>query len=384
LNYLRKYLILAAALLMSLCLGSTYSWSAFVEPLKSWTGLDQGRIQFPFNLFYIVFPATLVVAGTLYARLGPRRCAVAGGVLFGGGWMLAGLGAHHFLFTLLGIGLFGGIGVGLAYIVPITTAILWFPNNKGLVTGVAVAGFGGGAALVSQIADAMLRAHRATPFALFGCFGLAFMILIVLGGSLMAVPPGTRVDRPRGLRLDSALGERTFWLLYLAMFAGLAAGFAVNPNLKQLSQGHVAQTGLSVVALFALANALGRIVWGLIFDRMRAATAIRLNLVLQALVLLASGWLLKSAPGLNLFALLVGFNYGGVLVLYASTAARRWGAQRLGPTYGWLFSANIPASFASSLAGGSFERWHSFVPALMAIGLLLGAIAPALRIEEGP
>ena len=119
---------------MQLCLGATYSWAVFVAPLKDWSGVGQGLAQSPFTLFYVAFPATTVAAGMMLRRLGPRRSAVLGGLLFGGGWVLAGQGHHDFGLTVLGVGLLGGIGVGFAYLVPIATCILWFPRHKGLVT----------------------------------------------------------------------------------------------------------------------------------------------------------------------------------------------------------------------------------------------------------
>src|ERR1039458_4581912 len=106
---------------MQMCLGATYSWSVYVKPLKQLTGLSQGLIQLPFSVFYFVFPATILASGSfLIPRFGPRRCAVAGGLVFGGGWLAASLGASHFAFTVTGIGVLGGLGAGLAYLVPIT------------------------------------------------------------------------------------------------------------------------------------------------------------------------------------------------------------------------------------------------------------------------
>lgn len=139
-----RYLILVCAVLMQVCLGATYSWSVYVQPLKTLTGLAQGPVQIPFTVFYFVFPLTMMVAGGFLPRIGPRRSAMAGGLLFGGGWLLAGLGSHSFIFTVMGIGALAGVGAGMAYIVPIAVCIRWFPKSKGLVTGIAVAGFGGG------------------------------------------------------------------------------------------------------------------------------------------------------------------------------------------------------------------------------------------------
>ncbi|MFZ1983036.1 MAG: MFS transporter, partial [Desulfatitalea sp.] len=169
---MQRYLILAASVLMQMCLGATYSWSVYVQPLKGITGLPQGPVQLPFTVFYFAFPLTMIFAGQWLPRLGPRRCAVTGGILFGCGWWVAGWGGLHFGLTILGIGLLAGMGVGMAYIVPIATCIRWFPDHKGLVTGVAVAGFGGGAALVSHIGAWRMHSHGATPFETFQMLGL--------------------------------------------------------------------------------------------------------------------------------------------------------------------------------------------------------------------
>ena len=111
---MKRYRILAAAVIMQMCLGATYAWSVFVLPLKAITGVLQGTAQLPFSMFYFAFPATMIVTGTLLPRWGPRRCAMGGGLLFGGGWMLAGLWRWHFAFAVVGIGLMVGIGAGFA------------------------------------------------------------------------------------------------------------------------------------------------------------------------------------------------------------------------------------------------------------------------------
>lgn len=381
---LKRYLILLAAVVMQMCMGATYSWSVYVQPLKSLTGMLQGTLQIPFTVFYFAFPATMFFAGSFLRRVGPRACAVSGGLIFGSGWLVAGLGGHHFFLTILGIGILGGIGVGLAYIVPIATCIQWFPKNKGLVTGIAVAGFGGGAALVSQGANLLMATRGATPFETFATFGALFLVLVSAAGLTMQPPPSAQ--RPKAgaaAGLKAMLATPAFRLLYLAMFTGLAAGFAVNANLKELYNGGTVQAGVAAVGLFALANAAGRISWGLLFDRLPSATAVQANLLCQALVLLAAPWILRSATGLMGFAVLTGFNYGGVLVVYASCTARKWGNENVGQIYGWLFSANIPAALSPIAAGYAFDALGSFNLPLGVIGCLLLFAAALVRQASG-
>ncbi len=379
-----RYLILFSAVLMQMCLGATYSWSVYVQPLRDLTGLAQGPVQGPFTVFYFVFPFTMMLAGGWLPKIGPRISAMAGGLLFGGGWIMAGLGSHHFFFTILGIGGLAGIGAGMAYIVPIAVCIRWFPQSKGLVTGIAVAGFGGGAALVSQAGGFLITRLGYAPFQTFFVFGILFLCLVGLAGSVMRFPPSETTPTSRSwLRPGQVLGHANFKLLYLAMFMGLTAGFAVNANLKEIfhTPGDTVQTGITAVSLFALANAAGRVVWGMIFDRMSAASAIQANLICQALVLAATPLLAGSVSGFWAFALFTGFNYGGVLVIYVSSAARSWGSEHVSRVYGWLFTANIPAALSPILAGFIFDRFHDFTPALGGLALLLAVTAVLIRYQ---
>jgi len=372
-----RYIVLVCAVLMQLCLGATYSWSVYVAPLKAITGMSQGGVQLPFTFFYFVFPLTMVFSGSVLTRMGPRFSAVLGGILFGSGWMVAGFGEHAFGFTVVGIGVIAGVGAGLAYIVPLSTAILWFPKQKGLVTGIAVAGFGGGAAIVSQVGG-MLMAHMGkTPFQVFPLLGMVFLVLICLAGSAMKVPESVsshaplEIEKDNGASVSRMISQPMFRILYFAMFSGLAAGFAVNANLKELYTGSGVHAGVLAVSLFALANALGRVCWGALFDRISPATAVKANLLCQALFLLLGSFFLSSKTGFYIFALGTGFNYGGILVLYASSTALCWGDKRMGAIYGLLFSANIPAAVAPMAAGWVFELGGSFFPAFATIGALL-------------
>ncbi|MCF6266230.1 MAG: MFS transporter [Desulfuromusa sp.] len=369
-----RIMIILSALLMQLCLGATYSWSVYVQHLKALVGISQTQAQIPFSIFYFVFPLTMIFSGTLVDKFGPRIAAISGGLLFGSGWLISSLGINNFAYTILGNGIIAGVGAGIAYIVPISTCIKWFPNNKGLVTGIAVAGFGGGAALVSTVAGYLLELNF-TPFALFGYFGIAFMFLIVFSGFFMQNPPNFSKADAVKFSFREVLSDKRFIILYFAMFTGLAAGFAINANIKELYKSATLMTGVSAVSFFAIANAAGRVIWGSIFDRFNSRLIIQLNLLSQALLLFASPFILTSSLGLQIFALTAGFNYGGVLVVYAGSVARIWGADKVGSIYGWLFSANIPGAVAPLFAGYFYDITGSFtVPMSIIATIILSAI----------
>jgi OFA family oxalate/formate antiporter-like MFS transporter len=380
----RAYVVLAASVIMQVCMGATYSWSVFAQYLHNTCDVKLGTAQAPFSIFFVVFPAMTIVAGRLLERLGPTRMAMLGALVFAAGWFLAGLGEIHIVFSMIGMGVLGGLGVGLAYLVPIAAGMRWFPGRKGLVTGLAVAGFGGGAALISQVSEVLMGGHGLTPFATMRWLGLVFVLICLPAASLLRYPPGADDHAHRTSAPAGFLGERAFWLLYAAMCSGLAAGFTVNANLAQLNMSLGVKAGALAVALFAVANSVGRIAWGLMFDIVPARTAIRANLLGQAAVLAVHPWLLGSTVGLSALAMVAGFNYGGVLVLYASSAGRRWGARHVGRVYGWLFSSNMFAAAAPLLAGMAFDRLGTFRESLFVLAALLVAAAVCVRFEERP
>ncbi len=365
-----RIMIILSALLMQLCLGATYSWSVYVQNLKSLMGISQAQAQIPFSVFYFIFPLTMIFSGTLVDKFGPRLAAITGGILFGSGWLISSFGIYNFNYTILGNGVIAGIGAGIAYIVPISTCIKWFPNNKGLVTGVAVAGFGGGAALVSTVAGYLIKLNL-TPFTLFGYFGIVFLVLIVFSGFFMQNPPNFSKADTIKLGFREVLTDKRFIILYFAMFTGLAAGFAINANIKEFYKAATLMTGVSAVSFFAIANAIGRVAWGGIFDRFDSRSIIQLNLLSQALLLFASPFIVTSPLGLQIFAAIAGFNYGGVLVIYAGSVARVWGADKVGSIYGWLFSANIPGAVAPLFAGYFYDKTGSFTIPLYTLAIII-------------
>lgn len=369
-----RYVILAAAVVMQMCLGATYSWSVYVQSLRAITGLSQSAAQVPFTLFYFIFPLSMMIAGRFLPLLGTRRSAMSGGLIFGLGWIIAGFGQDSIVFTILGIGLISGIGAGMAYVVPISVCVKWFPDNKGLVTGIAVAGFGGGAALVSQIGGILIADGMRTPFEAFQILGVAFTFCACIAGFMMITPEGKSQNRIIGA-LDGRdiISSSLFRLLYFVMAIGLAAGFAVNANLKELFPDidNSAAVGVTAVSLFAIANAAGRISWGWIFDRIDSKRALQANLTAQALTLLLFPLLVKYVAGFLLLSFLVGFNYGGILVLYVSTVSAHWGVNQVGQVYGILFTSNIPASLAPIFAAMIYDKFASFTPALMILSCML-------------
>jgi OFA family oxalate/formate antiporter-like MFS transporter len=350
-----KYVILVSAVLLQACFGATYSWAVFVEPLKQMFHKGQAAAQLPFSIFYIFFPFTMIFSGYILDKIGIRKAVIGGIIIFGLGWILSGLFGRNIPMISLGIGLIGGIGVGIGYVIPIKLCVQWFPRHKGLATGLAVAGFGGGAAILSHLARYLMEVHGSSPLQVFKIFGGIYICVGILCGLLLKSPEAVESPQRSRVEIKSILRDKTFRLLYTGMFAGLFGGFAIIANLKQIFAHATPLMGATAVSFFAVFNALGRIIWGGIFDRTRGKGVIITNLMFQAFFLLSQSLFVKSPFSLYIFAGFAGFNYGGVLVLYASEAGHVWGAEKLPKIYGMIFSANIPASLSPVFAGYVYD-----------------------------
>ncbi len=371
----RRWVALAAAVAMQLCLGATYSWAVFVGPLRRLEGIGQAAAQLPYSLFYYVFPLTLTALASAPGRHRPVPKAVGGGLLFGTAWIVAGHCGGRPVWLTAAIGVLGGVGVGLAYLVPVATAMAWFPRHKGLVTGVAVAGFGGGAALLGRLADHLMAVRGWSPYEVLRAFGMAFIVVVPLAGLAMAEPPrpvsAGAVPAPMPPRLRTIAASPAFRVLLATFTAGLAAGLSINGNLRQLGAAAAAGTGL--VPAFAIANAAGRLAWGWAADRLPPAATLTGNLAAWTGLLLAARWLDRTPAGLLALAATGGFLYGGALVVHPSAVARIWGADAFVRVYGWLAAAHFLAALGPAASGWTYDSLGTFRPAFLAGAFLCAA-----------
>jgi OFA family oxalate/formate antiporter-like MFS transporter len=292
-----RWLVAIGAVLIQLSLGAIYAWGVFTGELTEEGGefrFSATQTQWIFSVGLASFAAMMLVAGRAMAALGPRPVAIIGGVLLGTGYGLAGLFGQHFWVQLLFIGVLGGAGIGLAYVVPIAVGVRWFPDKKGLKTGFAVAGFGFGALLWVQLAgdwgDLIGRIGVLQTFLLFS---IIFGIFVHIGGVLMAFPPDgwkpagwnpppeeSRQNSENDLGPRALLSRPQFYALWFAfVFLALAGLMLIGINrlygrdalmdsgafTDLAAAGAAASTAYAVS--FALANGLGRIGRGFIADQ---------------------------------------------------------------------------------------------------------------------
>lgn len=372
---MRRYIVLAAAIVMQMCLGAIYAWSAFVPGLRDEFGYSSRQTQMVFGTMFLVFTAAGVFTGRILDRYGPRALSVAGGLLMGSGYLLASASGERFLLLWLGVGVLGGLGVACGYYPPVATAVKWFPRRKGLVAGLAVGGYGASAIILTNLAHALFQHAWHVPD-VFRLIGLVYGPIIMLMGSLLFEPAKPGHKQAATFRRRVLLGDRQFWALVVFMFSGTLSGVVVNGNLRpmgldfQFSQ----MVALQAITAFAIGSATGRVAGGYAHDRLggRASLTLDLALMIGAVLLLIGagmagfGWL----PA----ALFVGFCYGGCLGVCPAQVAELYGPRVMGTVYALVMLAHgLAGQIGPFLAGWAKDVTGSFVPGLAGTAITIAA-----------
>ena len=375
-----RYRILSAAVLMQICIGGLYAWSTFVPPLRETYALQTWQTQFLFGTLIFVFTTFMIPAGMVLYRVGPKPVALTGALLFSVGYAVAARSEGRFLPLLVGIGVLAGIGTGFCYVVPLSLCAVWFPDRKGLATGIVVGGFGGGAIILSFMAQQLLEKGW-TVLNIFHAIALVYGLVLV-GVSLgLRFPP--TFSKPPPVRIDEwrvAIRDRRFLVYFVAIFSGTFAGLLVIGNLSPLlrSWGYAPQMAVIAIATFSAGNVSGRIVWGWLTDRLHDH-AVVLSLLGMAFVLV---FLILQPPFVALLAVcfLVGASFGSCFVIYATRVAAVYGTHHFPSLYPLIFLGYGVAGMLGPWAGGwLYDRAQDY---RMAIGLALLVVMTSVAMTR--
>lgn len=380
----RKWLILGAAMIIQLCLGTLYAWSVFVNPLEAMYGWTRMQTQIVFSLNVATVALAVLFAGRWQDKVGPRRVIACGGILFGGGYLLAGFLSHgSFPVVAAGIGIISGIGSGLAYISVIATGIKWFPERKGLVTGLIVGGMGSGTIIIAGVASFLIG--KLGILMTFSAFGVFFIISIPILSLVFENPPAFRMStRMKNVTQKSREYKREivpkqlarlpqFWLLWIMFVCGANAGLMVIGNLKPFGiySGLTPMVAGAAVGILAFANSVGRVSLGWLSDRIGTRKTVLFMLLAQGIMMLALTRMGGSAITLAIASAWIGFNFGGNFSLFPSATAETFGAKNLGGNYGIMFTAYGVAGLIGPIVGGKiFDMTGSYEYAFIFAGIL--------------
>ena len=397
----RGWQVTFVAMGVNLALGVLYSWSVISKAIPADWGWSEAGRALPYSVACLMFSTAMVPAGRLQDRVGPRVVATVGGVLVGAGLILASL-TSSLLVYLIGFGVLAGAGIGAGYAATTPAAVKWFPAARtGLVTGLVVAGFGLSSVYIAPLGNALILA-RGVPATML-IFGIGFMVVVVVLAQWLRVPPAGFI--PAGtapiaagatsLKTDFTPGEvlRTwqFYVLWFMLVCGAGAGLMVISKLVKMVE---VQTGLTLgfllVAILAAGNGGGRILAGMLSDRIgRKPTllAVYLSQAVAILLLAAANRGNALGTGVVMAALsaLIGANYGANLSLLPSVTKDYYGLKNFGVNYGLVFTAWGLGGFTLSLlAGAVFDRTHSFAFAYYGSAVMLVIAAAATLLLKPP
>jgi len=355
-----------------------YAWSVFVPSLVGDHGLSTTQTQAVFGTTIAVFTAVMIYSGRLVERRGPRLPALIAGALYCAGYLIAAVSGAHVLGLFAGVGVLAGAGIGMGYVCPLTVSIKWFPQHKGLVTGITVAGFGGGAVVLSAAVSQMSAAGVTVP-SMFLIIGLTYGVAIAAAGLLLSTP-ATSTAEHRPVSVRHVVHGWLFWALVLGMFAGTFAGLLVIGNLKPLGldEGFSETAATAAISALALGNAVGRVTWGWLHDRFGRA------LLPVSLVALAAAVVALRFAGSDLAFIVssaaVGFGFGSCFVLYAAEIADKWTSAAVGAVYPLVFLAYGVSGVVGPVTGGRlFDATGSYdlaivISAVLTSGSALGFV----------
>ncbi len=415
-----RWIVVIGAIMIQLALGAIYAWSAFTTPLQGAVGsisefaFTKTETQAIFSAGLAVFAIFTIIGGRLSLKYGPRKIAFLGGILLGLGYILGSFVGANFPLKLIFIGILGGAGIGLAYVVPIAVGVKWFPDKKGLVSGLAVAGFGFGAFIWILLANPpsilglnglITKQTGAFAFTIanvdnaFLIYGILFFLLVAIGSLVMKNPPSgwkpegwnpndiNKSAKKIGLNYKprEMCKTKTFYLLWLMFIIGALAGlmvignvqnFAKSPTDGFIANGFIEKEAIDFAVIGAavclpIFNGIGRIVWGQVSDKVGRRKALISMFIFQGIMMMVFFYTTSSPYFFYVVAALIGFNFGGNFALFPSACADSFGSENLGLNYGFIFTAyGIGGIVGPILAGAVQDAGMSFLYAFIPAAIM--------------
>ena len=358
---------------LQVCLGTVYAWSFFQTLLVRQLGWSFTDTALAFSITIFSLGISAAGAGMILPKVGPKRLALAGSVMFSGGYIIAGLALQLDSIALfyLGYGVIGGTGIGLGYVTPVATVAKWFPDKKGLATGIVVMGFGVGAVVLSKGLAPLLVVHTEGDLALlFIWLGVVFAAVLIPCSLALRDPPATLASRFQPVQASGAQDEPDstgrclysgeFAVMWLVFFFNIAAGIAVisfqSPLLQDVwgladptvEPETLAEYGATLIAASSLCNGFGRLFWGLLSDRIGRIRVFRILLASQMIVF----GVLMTERDPWIFSILVCYImlcFGGGFATMPSFVLDVFGVRKMSSVYGFMLTAWAAAGVCGPL-----------------------------------
>jgi MFS family permease len=396
-----RWMVPPAALAVHLCIGQAYAFSVFNSPLTRVIGITQSApddwslttLGWIFSLAIVFLGLSAAFAGKWLEKVGPRRTMFTAACCFGGGFLVAALGIHlhQIVLVYLGYGVIGGIGLGLGYVSPVSTLIRWFPDRRGMATGMAIMGFGGGAMIAAPASVALMNHFKSTTSngvtETFVVLGIVYFISMSIGALAIRVPranwtpagwtpPVTNSNKMitrNHVHIDQALKTPQFYLIWLVLFLNVTAGIGVLGQASVMIQESfktsiTAAAAAGFVGLLSLFNMGGRFVWASASDWIGRKNTYFVFFVLGAVLYLLVPQFAQSG-NVALFVLsycVILSMYGGGFSTVPAYLADMFGTKFVGGIHGRLLTAWAAAGIAGPVLVNyirAYEVAHGVVKA---------------------
>jgi OFA family oxalate/formate antiporter-like MFS transporter len=354
-NVTNRWVIAIAGIVMQVALGAVYAWSVFRVPLAEAYGgnTSVSAVNTTFSIAILSLGFAAFFGGLWMGRSGPRIVALTAGVLYGIGIFLASFAGQSLFILYLTYGLMAGIGIGLGYIVPLATLIKWFPDKRGFITGLAVAGFGAGALLTAPIAKVLVQSVGLFPT--FRILGILYFVMVVGAALLMKNPPQgwkpegwepdttDRADRSGvDFELGGALKSWQWYALWAMLFLNVSAGIAIIAEADPIAQkiaGVGPATAAILVSLISVGNGAGRFLWAWLSDAIGRKWVFLVMYLLQAVLFILLPIVGASFFLLAAIAVIIVSCYGGGFGTMPAFNADYFGPTNVGKIYGLMITA---------------------------------------------
>jgi OFA family oxalate/formate antiporter-like MFS transporter len=392
-----RWIIAIAGVFLQIVLGAVYAWSVFRIPLSKQFGWTISQVTLTFTICVFVLGFACFFGGLWLNRKGPRVVALTAATLYGLGIFLASFSANKLWWLYLSYGFIGGTGLGLGYIVPVAVLVKWFPDRRGLITGIAVGGFGAGALITAPVATRLIQTVGVLPT--FAYLGIGYFVVAIIAALFMQNPPEgwqpegwTLTAKQAAQRathdyvLSEALKTWQWWALWLILLLNTSAGISVisqeAPIFEELT-GVTALVAGGMVGIASLGNAVGRVFWAWTSDLVARRVTFATMFLVQVLLF----WFLpqiRLASVMTTVTFIILMCYGGGFGTMPAFAADYFGSKNVGPIYGLMLTAwSFASVFGPPYIARMRESTGHYVGALHVIAIVM-AISILLAIFVKP
>ncbi|MDG5800541.1 MFS transporter [Marinilabiliaceae bacterium ANBcel2] len=370
-----------SGIFIMLSLGTIYAWSIYVPYLTNDYNLSTAQTQIVFGAFISIYTITMILVRNIIEKYGPKITGILAALLYISGYLLIYFGGVSFPVLFIGISLLSGIATGFGYLISISVPVAWYPQKKGLITGLVSGGFGAGAIAESYIAGNLISREINLEL-VFLILGITKGIIFLIASSLIVKKNDRSISASDLIPVKNLINDKRFIKLFIAIFTGTFAGLMIVGNLRPIGQQYSIPTNTLImgITIFSVANFSGRMIWGWINDYIAGKILIPLSLILTGIFTLYAGTVTLTPTTYIIAAFLTGFIFGANFVLYANETAKVYGLHNLGKIYPFIFFGYGISGIAGPSAGGVLKDLTGTYQSASILALILALLVTILLL----